>query len=141
MGTDEPPRLKPDMASFRLLVLAFVRDYLEKNGASPSYGEVAAALSSGRTRVKLAIRSLAAEGLLLRKPGPRGLALPTMRDEAIRQLRELGWTVDEDIGVARSPGTNPSLLPPPELTYPAPRIETESGDGEQANEQGGARAA
>lgn len=119
-----PLRLAPDMVSFRLLVLAFVRDYIGKRGASPSMGEIANGVlpPTNRTRVKQAVRSLAADGLLLRTPGPRGLRMPTERDAALRVLRELGWRVDWDTEVAYPPDrrqgvTDPPLLPPAELDY------------------------
>ena len=127
-------RLAPEMASFRLLVLAFVREYIGAMGESPSYGEIAAKLDSNRTRVKMAVRSLAADGLLIRTGGPRGLQLPSVRDTAIRQLRALGYAVDEDLKYVRHPGvTNRTLLPPAELRYP-PRgsDEQRDGNGEQA---------
>jgi Mn-dependent DtxR family transcriptional regulator len=62
-SADPPRRLSPEMASFRLLVLACVREYIEANHDSPSYGEIAAALGSNRTRVRKAVKQLAAEGL------------------------------------------------------------------------------
>lgn len=107
------------MASFRLLALAFITEYIGENGASPSYGEIAAALESSRERVRKAVRSLELDGLLLRSPGPRGLTLPTLRDAAVRQLRELGWKVDEDLRRVAEPVTDPPLLPPIELDYPS----------------------
>jgi biotin operon repressor len=107
------------MSSFRLLVLAFVTEYLGKHSASPSYGEIAAALESSRERVHKAVRSLERDGLLVRTPGPRGLSLPTLRDAAIRQLRAYGFVVDEDMMEAHRPVTDPPLLPPIELDYPA----------------------
>lgn len=117
-----PVRLAPDIASFRLLVLAFVREYITLLGHSPSLGEIANRLQSNRTRVRKAIRSLVDDGLLLRTPGPRGLTLPTMRDEAVRQLRALGWTVDEDVGRAHCPVTKGTLQLEPVLDYlPAER--------------------
>ena len=132
-----PDKLAPDMASFRLLVFAFVRDYISLMGASPSYGEIANKLKSNRTRVKRAVLSLVQDGLLLRTPGPRGLRLPTMRDEAIRQLRDLGWVVDEEVLRLGPPGvTNPTLLPPPELDYPS-RRRTGDIDGEQGGQGAG----
>lgn len=97
-------RLSPEMASFRALVLRFVRDYFAAWGQSPSYGEIAAALGSNRTRVRRAVLSLARAGLILRTPGTRGLALP---DEVERARRILARV------------TNPALLPPPVLDYPA----------------------
>lgn len=87
-------RLTPAMASLRLLVLRFIREYLSDWGASPSYGEIAAALDTNRTRVRKAVKSLAEEGLLLRTPGPRGLALPDNLAEAVRLLKALGYAVD-----------------------------------------------
>lgn len=127
---DAVTKLTPTMASFRLLVLAFIRDYIALMGQSPSYGEIAAKLESNRTRVRKAVKSLVADGLLLRTPGPRGLALPSMREEAVRQLRALGWHVDEDALLAHSPVTNPPLLPPAALTYPARRIVSEDDNGD-----------
>lgn len=112
-------RLAPEMASLRLLVLAFVREYFDAWHASPSYGEIANGLNTNRTRIRKAVKSLAADGLLLRAPGPRGLALPTVRDECVRQLRSLGWAVDEDVHRAREGVTEGTLLPPPALDYPS----------------------
>lgn len=138
-ATEPPDRLSPDMASFRLLVLGFVRDYIGRLGESPSYGEIAARLNSNRSRVRRAVKSLAADELLLRSPGARGLALPSLRDAAIRQLRDLGFTVDVDFSSIRPPGgpvTNPPLLPPAELTYPK---QTKHGDGDGGSGAAGNR--
>lgn len=127
--------LRPDMASLRLLVLAFVREYIERFHASPSYGEIAARLNTNRTKIKKAVRSLTADGLLLRVPGPRGLTLPTVRDECVRQLRELGWSVDTGVEVASLPVTKRTLFDTPALDYDPQR------SGGQANgEQGDARS-
>ena len=127
---ETPRRLAPEMASFRLLVLAFVRDYIGLMGQSPSYGEISAKLNSNRTRVRNAVKRLAFEGLLIRTPGARGLKLPSMRDEAIRQLRQLGWAIDEDNLKALPPGiTNGALLPPATLDYIRPA--TGGPDGTQ----------
>lgn len=126
-----PAKLAPDMASFRLLVFAFVRDYIGLMGASPSYGEIAAKLTSNRKRVMKAIRWLEREGLVLRTPGPRGLKLPSMREEAVRQLRDLGWIVDEDAKVAGPPTglpvTKRTLLTTSALDY-HPERGTEGGE-------------
>lgn len=91
-------RLVPDMVSLRLLVLAFVKGYIGRWGASPSYGEIAEATGTNRTRVKKAVRSLQADGLLLRlnRPGSaqaRALALPAQRDAAAQLLTDLGYRV------------------------------------------------
>lgn len=140
-------RLSPEMASFRALVLGFVRSYLTEWGQSPSYGEIAAGLGSNRTRVKRAVVSLERAGLLLRTPGTRGLALPDEIERA-RQLLERAGLFDanrpsgpqarlgarsgsgaagnsrEDGGAEALPHngnvTNPTLLPPAVLDYPAP---------------------
>ena len=113
-------RQRPDMASMRLLVLKFVREYIGKWGGSPSYGEIAAALDISRTRVKRSLNSLAGDGLLLRVKGPRGLSLPDDEQAAIDQLRRLGWEIDARGHVIRlsQNGTKKTLLPPPELDYP-----------------------
>lgn len=91
---ENPVRLVPEMASLRLLVLDFVRGYIGRWGASPSYGEIAHALGTNRKRVFKAVKSLSADGALLRVPGPRGLSLPEAEDAALRQLRSLGWSID-----------------------------------------------
>lgn len=108
-------RLCPEMASFRALVLDFVRDYIARWGQSPSYGEIAAGLASNRTRVKRALRSLELAGLLLRTPGTRGLALPDDIERARLTLERAGLLAPGH-GL---PVTNPTLLPPAALDYPA----------------------
>lgn len=110
-------RLSPEMASFRALVLAFVRDYLTRWGQSPSYGEIAAGTNSNRTRVKRAVVSLERAGLLLRSPGTRGLALPDEIERARLTLERAGLL----------PVTNPTLLPPAALDYPSGRRRSRRG--------------
>lgn len=121
----EPRRLKPEMASQRLLVLDFVRDYLTRWGASPSHGEIAAGLSIHPDRVRRAIRKLVRDGMLVRRAGPRGLSLPEAEAEAIRQLRGAGWTIDS----AARRAVKAPLLPPAELDYPGPAEEDWANDG------------
>lgn len=113
-----PGRLAPEMASFRLLVLAFVRDYIQTYAVSPSQNEIANALATTRTRVRDALRSLVKDGLLLKAAGERGLKLPSMRDEALRQLRELGWQIDPGASSIAPPGQVSTLHGPPDLDYP-----------------------
>ncbi len=120
-----PPRLAATMASRRLLVLDFVRGYIERWKDSPSLGEIGAALSIDRTLVRRAIRSLEQDGLLRRTPGPRGLSLPCAEEEAIRQLRAAGWIVYE----AEARVTKDTLLPPAALDYPEDDREGGSYDG------------
>lgn len=112
----ERVRLSATMASQRLLVLDFVRRYIDQWAESPSHGEIAVALEIDRTKVRRAIRSLEADGLLVRTPGPRGLALPTAEAEAVRKLRALGWTVNHDLSLA----VKATLLPPAALDYTGP---------------------
>lgn len=138
-----PPRLTPEMASFRLLVLKFVRDYFAEHGASPSYGEIAAGLDSNHKRVRKAVQRLARDGELIKVPGPRGLALPDKRAEAIRMLRDQGFIVDEDIlkiGVRDWP-----LLPQPELDYhdplPGPSTEETPERSDEGDYQDDSKAA
>lgn len=105
-------RLAPDMASLRLLVLSFIRAYIGRWGASPSYGEIAAATRSNRTRVRKAVRSLSDDGLILRAAGPRGLSLPDRRDEALRVLKALGWEIrpsEQDSGAGKLVAPAPSV--------------------------------
>lgn len=142
-GAETPRKLAPEMASFRLLVLAFVREYIGAMGQSPSYGEISARLRSNRTRVRNAVKRLVAEGLLMRVPGPRGLKLPSMREEAIRQLREMGWLIVEEHLQALPPGfggvvTKGALLDEPPLDYTPPgRLGPSGGpDGKEEGKAG-----
>ncbi|QSR16049.1 LexA family transcriptional regulator [Novosphingobium sp. KA1] len=117
VATDASLRLRPEMTSRRLLVLAFVRNYIERWGESPSYGEIANGLAISATRARQLVKALVKSGQLLRKAGPRGLSLPTQVEDAIRQLRELGWQVDDSVGLALPPCADSSLLAPPMLDY------------------------
>ncbi|MGB7407173.1 MAG: hypothetical protein WA908_01590 [Pontixanthobacter sp.] len=112
-------RLSPQMVDFRLLVLSFVRDYIGRWRSSPSYGEIANALDSNKTRVRKAVKSLVGDGMLHRTPGPRGLSLPSMREEALQLLRREGWQVDgSDADAARAGVTDRTLSPPQPSPYP-----------------------
>jgi hypothetical protein len=121
--TSEPAgvRLSPEMASFRALVLDFVRGYIARWGQSPSYGEIAAGTGSNPTRAKRAVRSLEKAGLLLRSPGTRGLSLPEEVERARRTLERAGL-LPGNLSVPK-----PNLLPPAALTYPARRKRSKRG--------------
>jgi len=152
--TELPNRLAPTMASFRLLVLSFVRDYIAVTGAGPSYGEIAAKFATNRMRVKRTIASLEREGLVIRNPGRRGLALPSLRDAAVRYLRQQGFIVNEDARTMMPPEswfgtyvpvTKRTLLTTPALDYQppdsAPGERLEGGvDGGTGGEKAGAGA-
>lgn len=90
--------LSPTMVSRKLAALAFIRDYIEQRGASPSLGEIAQALGvDDRKTAMKAVRALERDGHILRRPGPRGIMLPDRIAEALRQLRQAGFVVNEDI--------------------------------------------
>lgn len=135
-------RLKPEMSSFRLLVLSFVRDYWAENGGSPSYGEIANALDTNRMRVKRAVLALAEDGELIRTPGARGLRLPDQHEDALNRLRELGYAIDPEQKVVTFPGqpvTKPTLPVPPELDYPRDAEPDGPGDRGDKGDGGGER--
>lgn len=118
-GPDEfaAMKLSPSMASFKVLVLKFVIDYITANKVSPSQGEIERGLDSTRSRVRDALRSLLKEGLLLRRPGERGLALPSQEGDALRLLLGLGWKAKE--GVLQAPSRyRPVSTVPYDLDYP-----------------------
>lgn len=130
----EALRQRPEMASCKLLVLKFVRQYIADWAGSPSLGEIAHALGTNRTRVRRAIKRLEADGQLVRVPGPRGLSLPEEEPLAVRQLRARGWTINPGDRTATPPAsgrqsvTKEPLLPPAELDYPA-RRRSSAGNG------------
>lgn len=113
MAEADPPKLRPDMASFRLLVLDFVRAYLTRWGHAPSYSEIAAGLGADRSRVRWAVKRLVRKGQLVQCPGPRGLSLPEACDKAAELLRAAGWRID----AAAKSATNPALPGLPVLDY------------------------
>lgn len=132
----EPMRLTPGMASLRLMVLRFVRRYLTDWGASPSYGEIAAALDTNRTRVRKAVKSLAGDGLLLRAPGPRGLTLPDTLAEAMRLLTAMGYVIDPLSGsVTKTPLIDEDVL---DYVPPGSTDGASGGKTEQGCQRGGA---
>lgn len=127
-------RLSPAMVSFRLLVVGAVREYIAEHGASPSYAEIAAKVGSSRDRAKKAIVSAARAGLLVKVPGPRGLSLPSAHEEALRQLKGMGYIIDDSSKVVRVPGAEGAdlpLLPPAELDYIPPSTGRDMRDGQE----------
>ena len=56
------------MTQTQASVLAFIREFYEKNGFAPSILEIAAATGRGRTTVKLAINRLVAYGHIRTTP-------------------------------------------------------------------------
>lgn len=128
-----PRQLKPTMASLRLLVLRFIQDYIAQFHVGPSLGEIGAAFSIDRSQARKAVLLLAGDGLVLKAPGTRGLALPEQRDQAVRLLRSLGWSVDD----AGRMATNRPLMEGPVIDYiPTPkrkqRRSGQHGIGQQA---------
>jgi hypothetical protein len=131
-------RLRPDMTSRRLLVLAFVRDYITKWGASPSYGEIANGLCISPTRARQLVKALVLSGQLLRRPGPRGLSLPTLREEALRLLREHGYVIDEDVFHGAIPCAHSTLRRPVLIDYVDGRtVERRAGNSGGAEDEPG----
>ena len=98
-------RLSPTMVSRKLIALAFIRDYIERTGGSPSLGEIAAAIGTDdRKLAQKAVRALAGDGHIIRQPGPRGITLPGRVADAVRELRKAGYVVDEHILHLDRPG-------------------------------------
>jgi SOS-response transcriptional repressor LexA len=84
----------------RILAMEFIRRYFRDFGTSPSFGEIAAAVSIPVQRVGRLLQPLVDNGELLHTPGkPRSLRLPDRAEElsdaeiALVLLRR-GWTVN-----------------------------------------------
>ena len=92
----DTPRLSPTMVSRKLLILDFIRRYIAQWRQGPSLGEIAADQGISRQNAQKHVKTLAREGVILRRPGPRGIALPETGQEAKAQLRAAGEQVDED---------------------------------------------
>ena len=114
------PGLKPAMASRKLHVLGYVREYIAACNGSPSLSEIAAGVGVGKSRARDLVDVLVKEGKLCRKDGTRGLLLPCKIDEAKRLLREAGCMVDEDFDpppLTLGPRTKTALPDIPVLEY------------------------
>ncbi|WP_260591502.1 hypothetical protein [Sphingomonas sp. TF3] len=116
-------RRSPSMVSTKLQVLDFAKAYFLRWGSSPSYGEIAGAVGIGRSRARDMVRTLTAEGEILRAPGDRrrmsfpGLEQHVSEGDAILALRAAGWTVNPDGQVFErsTASTFPPLPRVPEL--------------------------
>ena len=129
------------MSSRRLLVLAFVRNYMARWCEAPSQREIAHGLGISRTRVRELIKALVRSGQLLRAPGTRGLALPRDLDDAIWQLCALGWQVNEDHLWLPPPRPERTLKTPIVIDY-VPHDGTEDRNGaSERNRSGECRTA
>lgn len=110
------PRLRGDMASRKLIVLAFVTRYLADHPGSPSYGEIARGCDVSRSAAKRIVRALVRDGKLVRAEGARrGLMLPSALDAALAQLQSAGYLIDEDARRVAGTGTKTTLPRVPEL--------------------------
>lgn len=110
---EEPLRLKPSMASRKLLVLAFVRSFIERWGGSPSIREISEGTGASFTRVQAILCALEKDKLIVRRKGARGIMLPDRLADAVRELRAAGYVIDEDV----MRGSITSLPPVVELDY------------------------
>ena len=126
-----PLRLCPQMVSTRLLVLAFVGDYIAQWRASPSLGEIANSVGVSRSTVRKAVQRLVKSGALVKVPGHRGLSLPITPIDA-RGI--------DAMGPGAAGGVNAPLAMVPVLDYP-PRIlhGDDYGKATAAGEQQGDR--
>lgn len=110
------PRLRGDMASRKLIVLAFVTRYLADHPGSPSYGEIARGCDVSRSAAKRIVRALVRDGKLVRAEGARrGLMLPSAVDAALAQLQSAGYRIDADARRVAGTGTKTTLPRVPEL--------------------------
>lgn len=138
-----PLHLSPTRASRKQAALEFIKRHFAERGASPSFGEIAAALDTNTSRVSAIVHQLARDGQILFTPGKhRGIAMPDpamqiSRGDLLLALRQAGFIVDDDVLKAVPPApptvTNPSLPLIPELDH-IPDVEIgggqNDGDGE-----------
>lgn len=104
-------RLTPAMTSRKLQVVSFAKQYLERWGRSPSYGEIAAAIGISPSRARAVVRSAVKDGLMYRQRGARrGISFPrppltsAEAEELLARLREAGFA-----GAERTPCTITTL--------------------------------
>ncbi|WP_328277717.1 LexA family protein [Sphingobium sp.] len=103
------PRLSPTMASRKNQVLAFVRLYWNAHSVGPSISEIARAVGCARSRAQKLVTKLVREGHLHRIDGmTRGVRPASVLEEALRQLREAGYVVNDDV-IAPPAGAMPLI--------------------------------
>ena len=126
---------KPTGSAWRLRSGALTDDHY---GVGPSLGEIARALGVTRKRVHDLVARLACDGRIQRQRGKaRSIRPLTAREEAIRQLRDDGFIIDEDILSIRTPLTNAGLHLPPDLDHiPEWDGDGDGQDGQCADERG-----
>ena len=129
----DPLHLSPTMVSRKLQVLHFIEQFFAVHGVGPSLGEIGRALGVTPKRVHDLVTRLAYDGRIQRQRGKaRSIRPLTAREEAIRQLRDDGFIIDEDILSIRTPLTNAGLHLPPDLDH----IPDRDGDGDGQNGEG-----
>jgi hypothetical protein len=126
--------LIPTANSYKLRALEFIVTYWAARQASPSYGEIGAALGVSREHARRLVQQLALEGRINHRPGThRGIMPLTAREEALRVLRTEGFIIDEEALRLDTPVTNQELPRLPVLDDD-PSSQTGSGDhGEAAS--------
>ncbi len=78
--------------------LAYISDYIVREGRSPSMREIAISLSVSDTRAKALVKKLAAEKMIDRAPGAqRAITVPGLMDRhLIERMRGMGMKIDDD---------------------------------------------
>ncbi len=92
------PREKVSVTSKKDEALAFISEYIVRDGRSPTMREIATFLAVSDTRAKALVKKLAADKMIERAPGSqRAITVPGLMDRHIMQrMRELGNFVIND---------------------------------------------
>ena len=93
------------IGSRKLQALSAIKAHFRECGKTPSYSDIGRALDISRKRAFELVRSLAADGDVILKPGPRGIVLPEPAemmafDDLMLQLQAHGFIIFE-----RPPGS------------------------------------
>ncbi|WP_267348709.1 hypothetical protein [Sphingomonas sp. GM_Shp_2] len=100
-GVSRRFRPKPTIVSRKLQALRFIKQFYAEWGSSPSLEEIGAGLGVSRQRAHALVCKLAADRLIVRRPGNRGILLPDpalmmSRSDALLLLQAGGWKVTVD---------------------------------------------
>jgi hypothetical protein len=133
----ELARLSPTMSSRKLQALAFIRHFYARWGASPTQGEIAAALHISKKRANNLVHQLSTEKMIEIVAGKtRGIRLVETAEELsepeiLVRLSAMGWTIADGGQIIQPPLTDKGLPLLPVLDFNPSETDSAGTGGEE----------